>query len=135
MLQAVNVVALHRASVAIVGPEVTNLMAQLYRIIDQAMKDGYDLAKFDAEMNVEERLDDAFDNGFECGVEHAEEAICSKSWDQGYLEGVSDAQRRPEIAEETVTDIVNTMMAEAYGDEYDASLVTDSGDEQVQDEA
>src|ERR1700683_3709380 len=80
MLQVVNVDALSRAADAIVGPEVSKLIAGLYQIIDRAMKDGYELGKYEAEQNVEAALDVAFDNGFEFG--HVE----------GLIEGHGDGQ-------------------------------------------
>jgi hypothetical protein len=132
MLQEVNVEALGRAAEALVGPQATAAIFAVYKLIDQAMFDGYTLGRIDAERNVEERLDAAFDNGFEEGFAEGyfttEESISSK-WDEGYLEGVGDARARPAIADETVADIISDLTQNAINGEFDIDNVTDSGDE------
>lgn len=144
MLQVVNVEALDRAAVAIVGRETTTTILALYKLLDQAMHDGYALGKYEAEQNVEERLDAAFDNGYEHGsIEgraegHGEGQV--EGWDDGYLEGVQDARAHPELADAIVADIISErdvyaingeFLAEGWDrDAYDANNVTDSGDEQ-----
>lgn len=139
-LKVVNVAALQTAAEALVGPQVTNGIMQLYQFIDRAMKDGYELGMLDAEKNIEDRISAAFDNGFEHGYadaqDNSEEVVCARSWDEGYLEGVGDARARPVIADSTVVDIINTMTAEALNGEcviegaYTGRFVRGSGDEQ-----
>lgn len=103
----VNVEAMYRAQVLMFGADTTMMVAKLADVIDQAMRDGYDLGKLDAEENVEERLDAAFDEGFEQGVEFAE---------------VSDDDEQNELQD---------LFAEHYAqlEEFDLDLVRDSGDE------
>lgn len=125
-LENVNTLALVRASEAIVGPQVTAGIGQLYRIIDQAMKDGYELGTIDAQQGVEERLDAAFDAGFDSG--HAfgysdgyleASGPEGRAYDEGYLDGVQDARARPAVADDNVQDIINLIMSEAFSQEFD----------------
>jgi hypothetical protein len=132
MLQVLNVEALSRASVAFVGEEMTRKILALYSIIDKATHDGYQLGLYEAEQGIEARLDAAFDNGWELGHDEGEaEGIAERgpAWDEGYIEGVTDARRWPAIADETVAQIISESAQFALNGEYDAELVTDSGDE------
>lgn len=132
-LETVNTRALVKASEALVGPQVTGGILRLYQIIDQSMRDGYDLGKLDAEKNVEERIDRAFDNGFSNGYEngqaHGDPEREGRSYDEGYLDGVGDARARPALADTNVTEIINLLSSEAINGEFDIANVTDSGDE------
>ena len=119
MLQTVNVTALEKAAVAIVGTQAFAVITSLYQMLDQAIKDGYELGRIDAEQNVEERLDAAFDNGFEQGSEFLADAEANEqqAYDEGYLEGVSDARARPDVADDTVAAIISDLTQEAINGE------------------
>jgi hypothetical protein len=120
MVQEVNVLALRRSLEAVVGPDQTRVIEGVYQLIDRAMKDGYDLGRSDAEQDQDNKLDAAFDNGF----------------DEGYLAGVGDARVRPEMADQTVREILFDQDQFAINGQFDLDLVRDSGDEdeQVKDE-
>lgn len=101
----VNVEAMYRAQVLLFGQDATMAIAKMADVIDQAMRDGYALGTLDAEANVEERLDAAFDEGFDQGVEFAE------------------------------LDVINEMAGQHYEtlrSSFDYDLVRDSGDETTQ---
>lgn len=151
IIQQVNTLALVRAAETVVGTQATQVIEQLYDIIDRAMNDGYDIGKYEAEQNVEERLDNAFDCGYKVGYgdllesrDHDEKdaydaGVCDgylagsepegRAYDEGYLDGVADVRTRPSVADSNVVDIINLMSAEAINGEFDINLVRDSGDE------
>lgn len=113
MVQEVNVLALRRSLEAVVGDNQTRVIEGVYQLIDRAMKDGYDLGRADDEQGREFKLDASFDNGF----------------DEGYLAGVGDARARPEMADQTVEEILAEKAQYAINGQFDLDLVRDSGDE------
>jgi hypothetical protein len=126
MLQVVNTEALSRAAVALVGPQMTDAIAQLYAVIDQAMKDGYELGKLEATEGVEKALDNAFDEGWKYGEAEGKlealadiEAIACSEWDEGYLAGVSDARGRPSMADQNVSEILSDAAQHAINGEVE----------------
>lgn len=120
----INVEALKRTTDFIVGPEGTAVIAKTYHVIAAAMQnafnEGHLAGRAEAEENVEERLDNAFDEGFEQGasfqqLEDEEDTTqtADECFDDGYLEGVDDARRYPGLADATVQAIINER-AHAY---------------------
>ncbi|MGY3589330.1 hypothetical protein [Bradyrhizobium sp. USDA 4350] len=130
--QNMNIDALAHATQLLVGADATVVIAKTYHAFNIAMqtsfeqgrKAGYELANED----VEDRLDNAFDEGFEQGSafqkledaialaalqDDAEQAI-EETFDDGYLEGVSDARRLPKFADDTVQRIINDRADEAF---------------------
>lgn len=134
--ESLNVPALQSALNLLLGPQGTEVVAKMYFAFNGAMENaaqegfrkGFQaaeaVAKEDAEQNIEERIDAAFDNGFMQGSAQAEEDA-----DDAYIRGVADARARPAEADDNVQDIISERGAYAINGEYDASLVTDSGDE------
>lgn len=149
LMQPVNTRALDIALDALFGQNASQLAGRAYLLVVSAMNEGYEqgkadaqaLAKIEAEANIEERLDAAFDNGFMAGKDQAEvsdEDAKGDAWDDGYVAGVDDARRRPNVADGIVQDIINDAAANTLNGEvevddggpYNESNVTDSGDEQ-----
>lgn len=130
LTQTVNTRALDVTLDALFGPNASQLAGKVYTTVEQAMREGYQLGKLEAEERVEERIDAAFDNGFVQGKDHAEQDQSEQAWDDGYVAGVDDARRRPSVADCNVQYIINYAAANAFNGEYDASNVSDSGDEQ-----
>jgi hypothetical protein len=128
IVQQINVVAMKKAVEAFVGPQVTEVISQLYGIIDQAMKDGYDLGIIDGEANRDRATAGAFDNGWQRGHSEGvaegvalerEYVACNEQqvavvdgYDEGYLDGVTYARAHPALADETVASII------AEGDQF-----------------
>jgi hypothetical protein len=90
--------------------------------------------------NLEAACDASFDAGWQFGELKARcraevdvnDAEASGAYDDGYLDGVDHARRRPDLADEMVQDIINDAADESLRRarlEYDAALVQDSGDE------
>lgn len=98
MIQNVNVIALAQAAALVVGEEKAQTIAQMYRVIDDAMYAGYDMGLQDGQAKNEA----AFDNGYE----------------NGYVDGVGDARARPAFADAAVQSIIENEMQLA-DDEYD----------------
>lgn len=125
----INGKALNDVLTMVLGTPMTEALAKMYQLVDQATKDGYALGLEDGQADKDGATEAAFDTGY----------------DEGYCHGVTDARTRPSAADETIQDIIADAAQFALNGEYDASLVTDSGDEtssvelyvqeQVQDEA
>ena len=112
LITPVNVDALSRAQIAVVGEENTKLIIELYGMIDKAMVFGYEKglaegAEIRAEMADEyvaalQRQDDSrqeyADDAFERGRAQAEGEL----YDDGYVDGVADARAFPGFADEQV---------------------------------
>ncbi|MBW7970977.1 hypothetical protein [Bradyrhizobium sp. BR 10289] len=116
LLTQVNGNALAQAINTVVGPDKGALITQLYAIIDQAMKAGYDLGVVDGAKEQEEAFDDAFDRGYAL-AEFEGKAKAEMQFDEGYVLGVDHARRMPRVADENVQDIINAAAASAYDDE------------------
>jgi hypothetical protein len=90
-------------------------------LLSRAFYAGYELGKLEAEENVEERLDNAFDEGFEQGAAFQEledeedtERTANECFDDGYLEGVNDARNHSYFADEEVQRILNSRAGAHY---------------------
>jgi hypothetical protein len=121
----INESALIAAATAVVGTEATNAIFSLYLVIDKAQLDAYELGKLDGSADAEAAADEAWDNGYDTG-----EADGLAESDGAYIQGVSDARRRPAVADQIVADIVAEQDQHAFNGEYDADNVQDSGDAQ-----
>ena len=114
--QEVNVIALAQAAEIVVGQEQASAIAKLYRVIDDAMFAGYELGREDAQAGVEEKINAAFDNGYENGQldglaqGHGDGQV--EGFDDGYLEGVGDARSNPARADLNVAAIIATQFNE-----------------------
>lgn len=99
----VNETLLIQAAEVAVGHDATEEIIKLYQMLDKAMRDGYDLGKHEAEQDLEAKVDEAWDNGYDKGVSEAAGA----KWDEGYLDGVRDARNAPQMADAMVRDIIS----------------------------
>lgn len=130
----VNVTALATAANFVMGAEAYAKVQALYKIIDNAMFNAYQLGVTEAQEGVEAKVDEAFDNGFNHGaafmVAELDAADADQDYDEGYLQGVADARARPEVADAVVHAIIQSLDANAINGEFDIDNVTDSGDEQ-----
>jgi len=117
MFQNVNVVALERATDILVGPQVREMITNLYQVIDQAMYQGHQMAQQD----IQVKLDEAFRDGVEDGrtIGYADALFECNDWNDGYLAGVRDARAQPAIADETVEAIMAEQAQDAAEDLYD----------------
>lgn len=113
LYQTINSKALDDVLNTVFGSQMAAALGKMYVLVDRSMRDGYALGKLDGEANTEGRTDAAFDTGY----------------DEGYLNGVADARVRPSLADSTVVEIISDAAQYALNGEYDASFVTDSGDE------
>jgi hypothetical protein len=131
ILNTVNSTALGLAADLVVGRKAAEAIAAAYKVIDQAQRDAYDLGLQQGQKQQDEALSSAFDNGWDEAVEYYSltEADIERAGDEGYIQGVADARARPSVADDNVVTIINELTQEAINGEYDASLVTDSGDE------
>jgi hypothetical protein len=121
LTQEVNVEAMYLAQKLLLGEDTTMMIAQLADAIDVAMKRGYDLGRYEAEQNIEDRLDNAFDEGFEQGASYQElvddednEQTAAECFDDGYLEGVDDTLNRTLFAASEVQRIINARAEEFF---------------------
>jgi len=117
-----NAEALSRAQIAIVGEDTTRLIMEAYKLIDSAMVFGYQKSQEDeaegrkklaeeyiaAQQAYEARdTSQAFRHGYDEGFEQAGggediPAAQQESYDDGYVDGVSDARAFPRFADDQV---------------------------------
>jgi hypothetical protein len=135
--QTVNGKALNDAINLMFGPELTAVVGKLYFALDASMKAGYELGLQKGQENLEAACDASFDTGHtegygqgrgEAEVDITE--IGSEAYDNGYLQGVSDARVNPALADEVVQDIIN-VRAEEFYDEYDWDPSEYTGDDHL----
>jgi hypothetical protein len=119
--QTVNGKALNDAINLMFGPELTAVVGKLYFAIDASMKAGYELGLQKGQENLEAACDASFDSGWQNAEEQcrAEAAVDineagSDAYDNGYLQGVSDARGNPKIADEVVQDIISVRAEEHF---------------------
>lgn len=124
----INEQAMIDAATAIVGAEATNAIIRLYQMLDKAMYDGFELGQLEAQKENEVLLDEAWDHGYDTG-EADGLADAQQQAEDAYVDGVADARARPELADAVIEQIIAGQAKHAINGEYDASLVTDSGDE------
>jgi hypothetical protein len=124
----INEQAMIDAATAIVGAEATNAIIRLYQLLDKAMYDGFELGQLEAQKDVEAQVDEAWDHGYDTG-EADSLAEGQEKAEDAYVDGVADARARPELADAVIEQIIAERAKYAINSGYDASLVTDSGDE------
>lgn len=127
LVQEINVEAMRTSIRQFVPENVLPAIEHLYTLLDQSMKQGYELGKLDGEENTEKAVDEAFDEGFNHGYDvgaidgrvegHGEGQ--DSGWDDGYLDGVDHARRRPDLADELVGEIISDQAQHALNGEYD----------------
>jgi hypothetical protein len=140
----VNNEAHSRALVAVVGEETAQVILRAYKAIDSAMMFGYERGlKEAAEASAAKEATDykaAFECGYKAGYMDAEEGYRSEdnlseeknlkdSYDDGYINGVSDARMSPSTADRIVAKLCYA--DEDFEDFYDEDefYEGDSGDE------
>jgi hypothetical protein len=118
--QEVNVDAMYRATTLLFGDQAAMILAKLADTIDEAQKAAYELGLAAGQENLQTAADDAFDLGWQFGEAEGHgagiagvDAQASEAYDEGYLDGVDHARRRPDLADEMVQDIIN-MRAEGH---------------------
>lgn len=140
----VNSEALSRAFAAVLQPEQATLVQKAYQAIDAAMAYGYEQSQtveaekrrvmseeYVAALGRSEDRDgkEAFDNGYKAG--YVEGHGDRPDYDDGYVDGVSDARAMPAYADEKVAELCRD---DSYFDcdpsEYTHVDDVDSGDEQ-----
>lgn len=134
----VNNEALSRALNAVVGLDAAKLVGEAYKAIDAAMAFGYTKGVADERKRVaeEEAANEPFlSTTINAQNAAAETAAFTRGWDasgldydDGYVDGVSDARAFPAYADDEVA----RLTAET---EYNEANVSDSGDETPSDGA
>jgi hypothetical protein len=135
----VNSEALSRALVAVVGEQTATAVTQAYQAIDAAMNYGFQqgLAKGDEQRKqaAEEyvaALDranvmvnhDSWELGYRKGLDDATDA--QEAFDDGYIEGATDARTRPEEADDYISYLCSLDLPEV--DNYDDQADIDGFD-------
>jgi hypothetical protein len=112
--QEVNVDAMYRATTLLFGDQAAMILAKLADTIDRAQQDAYAVGLAEGQENLEAACDASFDAGWQFGEEEGRgagiadvDAQAAEAYDDGYLDGVDRARRRPDLADEMVQDIIN----------------------------
>jgi hypothetical protein len=138
----VNNEAHSRALVAVVGEETAALVLKAYQAIDSAMVFGYERSQAEeaekrkvlaeeyvAALQRSEDRDtkDAFNNGYNAGFVDGSEDLSNQeraAYDDGYVDGVSDARVFPAYADERVAELCSEDGFED-GQTYDEAMGSD----------
>jgi hypothetical protein len=116
-----------RATALMFGDQAAMILAKLADTIDQAQQAAYELGLQKGQENLEAACDASFDSGWQFGEAEGTgagladvDAQASEAYDEGYLDGVDHARRRPDLADEMVQDIINDRADEFFEalDEY-----------------
>jgi hypothetical protein len=128
----VNSEALSRALVAVVGEQTATAVTQAYQAIDAAMNYGFQqgLAKGEEQRKqaAEEyvaALGRAENEGFNAGADGKQDAE-QVAFDDGYIEGATDARTRPEEADDYIAYLCSLDLPEV--DNYDDQADIDGFD-------
>jgi hypothetical protein len=128
----VNSEALSRALVAVVGEQTATAVTQAYQAIDAAMNYGFQqgLAKGEEQRKqaAEEyvaALGRAENEGFNAGADGKQDAE-QVAFDDGYIEGATDARTRPEEADDYIAYLCSLDLPEV--DNYDDQADLDGFD-------
>jgi hypothetical protein len=132
----VNALALATAANFVVGPAAADMIGKVYKLIDDAMFQGYQLGIDVGTAQAAAAVDKAFDEGWDYGEAEGKaealaemDAATARAGDEGYVQGVGDARARPAFADSVVQEIIGDLAQDALNAVYDEDLVQDSGDE------